>query len=217
MSEANEPGEGDPRFLAAWRAWLCALASDADAALAAADLYAGLGPEARDAWLAALDEDAQGLSVPAVALYAPLLAVEDDDARRARIKDAITHGDASSWRGTPLRTLSGIARGGEHVVALVLPAYLQFVRVLWCRFHPDVGFSWARHESLMDETHAPRSGALVDGVALEETPLAPIVEALAHAILAQRRRGEELPSSLTRFSDLFDADFEAIETFDGAL
>lgn len=201
----------EPRILAAWREWLGALANDADAALAAADVYAGLAPEARDAWLDALAEDAPGLSVPLVALYAPLLAVEVDPERRARMEAEIALGDASAWRGRPIRALSGIAPGGVRVVALVQPVYLRFVRVLWCRYLPDEGFFWARHDSLLSEGDAPRSGAVVEGVSLETTPLTPVVEELAHAILAHRRRGGELPSSLREFADLFDADFEAID------
>jgi hypothetical protein len=211
MNETHEPESADPRFLAAWREWLSALADDADAALAATDVYENLAPSARDAWLDALAEDAPGLSVPIVAVYAPLLAVEADPARRARMERAIARGEQSAWRGRPVRTLSGIARSGEHVVALVLPIYLRFVRVLWCRFHPDEGFSWAKHDSLLADVDAPRSGIVIDDVVLETTPLAPVVEALAHAILAHRRRGLEIPASMREFPDLFDADVEAIE------
>jgi len=210
-SSAEAETSPEPRFLAAWREWLGALANDADAALAAADVYAGLAPEARDAWLDALAEDAPGLSVPLVALYAPLLAVEADPERRARMETEIALGDASAWRGRPIRALSGIAPGGVRVVALVQPVYLRFVRVLWCRYLPDDGFFWARHDSLLSEGDAPRSGAVVEGVSLETTPLTPVVEELAHAILAHRRRGAELPASLREFADLFDADFEAID------
>ncbi len=201
----------EPRILAAWREWLGALASDADAALAAADVYAALAPAAREAFLDALAEDAPSLEVPLVALYAPLLAVEADPDRRTRMEAAILLGDISAWRGRPICALSGIAPGGVRVVALVQPVYLRFVRVLWCRYLPDEGFFWARHDSLLSETDAPRSGALVDGVHLETTPLTPIVEELAHAILAHRRRGGELPASLREFADLFDADVEAID------
>jgi len=215
VTETSELGGGDPRFRAAWRQWLDALASDADAALAATDVYAELGPSGRDAWLDALAEDAPSLSVPVVAVYAPLLAVEDDPARRGRMEKAIARGDESAWRGRPVRTLSGIAASGDHVVALVLPVYLRFVRVLWCRFHPNAGFTWARHDSLMDDDAAPNHGAVVDGVVLETTPLTPVIEALAHAVLAQRRRGEDPPASLCEFPDLFDADVDAIEAVDG--
>src|SRR5215217_4808568 len=73
----------DPRILAAWREWLSALATDAEAAIAAAHVYGELGPEARDAWLDVLAEDGPKLLVPAVAIYAPLLSVEWDAVRRA--------------------------------------------------------------------------------------------------------------------------------------
>src|SRR5580692_12560826 len=73
----------------AWRTWLSALATDADAAMAAALAYESLPPESRDAWLDALAHDRSMLDVPAVALYAPLLAVESDGGRRERIAVAI--------------------------------------------------------------------------------------------------------------------------------
>src|SRR5215204_5844541 len=92
----------DPRLLAAWREWLGALATDAEAAMAASHVYADLAPEARNAWLDALQEDAPKLAVPRVAVYAPLLAVETDPARQNRIRDAV--GDE------PIRVASGRVR-----------------------------------------------------------------------------------------------------------
>src|SRR5580704_14634604 len=83
-------GAMDPsRAIGAWRTWLAALATDAEAALAAAMTYSALGGEARDAWLDALDRDRGLVEVPLVALYAPLLAVEADELRRARIQHAL--------------------------------------------------------------------------------------------------------------------------------
>ena len=46
------------RVHGAWRTWLSALASDSEAAMAAALAYESLPPEARDAWLDAHDRDA---------------------------------------------------------------------------------------------------------------------------------------------------------------
>ena len=40
---------------------------------------------------------------------------------------------------------------------------------------------------------------------LEATPLTPVIEELAHAVLAQRRKGLELPKPLQLFAHLFDA------------
>jgi hypothetical protein len=212
VQDTNDFRGLEPRMLAAWREWLGALASDADAALAAADLYADLAPPAREAWLDALAEDGPGLSVPLLALYAPLLGVETDPDRRARMEVAVAMGLTSSDVETRLvRALSGMTSSGARVVALIQPVYLRFVRVLWCRYSPDEGIFWARHDSLLADAHAPTTGDTVDGVMLETTPLTPIVEELAHAILAHQRRGAELPASLREFADLFDMDVEAID------
>ncbi|UQA63294.1 hypothetical protein [Polyangium aurulentum] len=209
-AEAQGPVPMDPRIRAAWREWLAALASDAEAALAASHVYADLSPAARDAWLDALAEDGPELSVPLLAVYAPLLAVESDPVRRERMEEIIANEAAfASGLGRSVRALCGMAPGGSRVVALVEPVYLCFVRVLWCRYLPDEGFAWARHDSLLVDEDAPRSGCVVDGVVLETTPLTPVIEELAHAILAHRRRGGELPPSLHEFAGLFDADLEA--------
>src|SRR5204863_2691075 len=99
----------DPRAHAAWRTWLAALAKDADAVTAAALAYESLGPEGREAWLDALDQDAPDVGVPKVALYAPLLGVEEDDERRARI---VLNVMGAPGRSTPPRVLVGVV-GGE--------------------------------------------------------------------------------------------------------
>jgi hypothetical protein len=86
--------------------------------------------------------------------------------------------------------------------------YLEFVDVLYCRYFADDGFVWVRHDALVVEKDAPGEGTRVDGVVLEETPLTPVVEELAHAVLAHRRLGRELPRSLHLFAHLFDARVE---------
>jgi len=203
----EDPVSVDPRILAAWREWLSALATDAEAAIAAAHVYAELAPEARDAWLDVLVEDAPKLPVPAVAVYAPLLSVESDEGRRARIESAIdagSHGSGASG-GIALR---GVAAGGERVVALITPLYLRFVRVLWCRFLPDEGIAWARHDPILRVDDAPGPGTMLDGVPLEVTPIKPVIEELCHAVLAQHRKGAVLPTALQLCADLFDANLE---------
>jgi hypothetical protein len=201
---ASSAQAADPRLMAAWQAWLGALATDADAAIAAAQVYRELPEPARDAWLDALTEDSPALAVPAVAIYAPLLAVESNPDRRARMERAI--GDVGS-RPDPrrARALRGIARDGARVVALVSPLYLRFVEVLWCRYVVDEGFVWVRHDSLISEQDSPADGARFEDVVLEATPITPVIEELAHAVLAQRRRGRELPAPLSLFAHLFDA------------
>src|SRR5258708_28641233 len=78
----------DPRVRAAWRTWLSALATDAEAAMAAALAYESLPDDGRDAWLDALEADAPTLHVPRIARYAPLLAGGGGAGRRARIEIA---------------------------------------------------------------------------------------------------------------------------------
>jgi hypothetical protein len=189
-------------MLAAWREWLRALETNAEAALAAAHVYDALAPSARDAWLDALAEDVPRLGVPLLAVYAPLLAFEVDPVRRARIESALRGADHELGAR---RAYRGIADDGARVAALVAPVYLQFVTVLSCRYHPDGGFAWTRHEPILNESDAPGDGSRIDGVLLEATPLKLVVEELAHAVLAQQRGGKELPSPLRTFADLFDA------------
>jgi hypothetical protein len=194
----------EPRILAAWREWLSALAVNPEAAIAAAHVYGELDGDAREAWLAALLEDAPKLDIPLVAIYAPLLAVEADPDRRERIEAQLT-GQMSAEPPPATRALHGVGPDGAHVAVLVAPLYLRFVRVLSCRYSPHDGFEWARHDAILRTEDAPADGALVEGVRLETTPLKPVIEELAHAILAHGRRGQKLPEALQLFVDLFDA------------
>jgi hypothetical protein len=177
------------------------LAADAEAAMAAALAYESLPPDARDAWLDALEGDAPTLDVPVVALYAPLLAVEGDcDARRKRIQAAIAASPSGGHRGEARASL-GLAPDGTHVCIIVMPLYLQFVQVLACKYTPTGGFVAVRHDPLR---HA--DGVLMDafeGVPLEPTPLRIVIEELAHAILADRREHRQTPAALTSVAHLF--------------
>ena len=190
----------DPRAHAAWCKWLSALASDSEAALAAALAYESLPGDGRDAWLDALEADAPDVGVPRVALYAPLLAVEMDVTRRARIASAV--GDARVSYSPQAHALRGIADNGESVCVVVSPMYLDFVELLVCRYTPDGGLRSARHEPLchMREQIRPPE---VAGIELEAAPLEDVVEELAHAVVADRRAGREAKPALTRFIHLF--------------
>lgn len=221
----------DPRLRSAWRSWLSALATDAEAAMAAALAYESLPDEGRDAWLDALDDDAPTLRVPKIALYAPLLAVESQLERRARIEASLDESDrgasgesrsvhssdslgtfadpadeelapVSSSRQT--RALRGIAPDGKHVCMILSPLYLDFVQVLICRYTPHGGFVAVKHDPLRHAAEVPHgSSSEVDGVAVEDTPLRVVVEELAHAVLADRRARREAPPALTHFAHLF--------------
>ena len=149
---SDRSGEENARTSAAWRAWLGALANDAEAALAAAMTYGSLDDAARDAWLDALDADARRVNAPVVALYAPLLAVETDARRRARIEDAIGDDAPAPARSSALRA----AAGGDVVCAIVTPLYLEFVELLVCRHRPTDGVYTVQHESAPTRHADPR-------------------------------------------------------------
>jgi hypothetical protein len=207
-------GEADEHLRAAWRSWLSALATDAEAAMAAALAYESLPSDGRDAWLDALDADAAQIAVPVVALYAPLLAVELDGPRRERIQAkiaAVPEADrATAGEG---RAHRGVAPDGTHACVIVSPLYLDFVQVLSCRYTPAGGFLDVKHDPLRHarDLEAPRE---VGGVAVEPTPLRIVIEELAHAILADKRSAREAPQALRSFAHLFvphlhDGDEEA--------
>lgn len=199
LAASERASSVDPRTHAAWRTWLAALAHDADAATAAALAYQSLGNEGRDAWLDALEHDAPDVGVPKIALYAPLLAVEQDDDRRMRIAKNV---EGAAKRSTPPRALVG-TRGAERLCLIVSPLYLDFVEVLFCRYHPDEGIREARHEWLVN-----KSAVASHAKELADAPLPQIVEELAHAVVADRRAGRPAPPELERYIDLFAPDLE---------
>lgn len=193
----------DDHVRSAWRSWLSALAADAEAAMAAALAYEALPPEGRDAWLDALEVDAPALRVPAVALYAPILAVEEDLARRDRIQVALASNPLPRTDGpNDARALRGVAADGTHACVLVAPLYLEFVQVLTCRYTPGGGFLAVRHNPFCHAGDVPPVGE-VDGVPVEPTPLHVVVEELAHAILAEGRAHRATPAALESFVHLF--------------
>ncbi len=172
---------------------------DAEAAIAAALTYEALEDEARALFLDAIDEEADAVRVPRLALYAPLLGVETDLARRARIEASI--GDEASVTREKKRALCASLPNGDRLTVLLLPLYLGFVELLACRFS-DAGITSVVHEPLRaarDLTLAPEW----QGVALEDADLHDAIEELAHAVVASQRHDGQPPEALARFADLF--------------
>jgi hypothetical protein len=203
-TKAGEPGvSADARLLDAWCEWLDALATDAEAALAAAMAYKELDGAARYEWLAALEQDAHRLNVPRIAVYAPLLAVEADPERRALIMAAIGPRDVGDMPRAAATALCGMEPCGLRVAMLVAPLYLDFVQVLACGYRPGSGFEWVKHDPIVHRQAAPGPGARVGAVVLESIPLKPLVDELAHAIVAHTRTGRAIPEPLRMFADLF--------------
>lgn len=202
MTIEDTPQSPEARLVDAWREWLHALATDAEAALAAAIAYRELPSEGRDEWLGALEQDAEQVSVPKFAIYAPLLAVESDPERRERIQRAVGPLDSATPR-VAAQGYHGLARNGGRVAVLVSPLYLDFVQVLACSFRPGMGFDWVRHDPIVDRRRAPRAGDRIEDTVLEESPLGALIDDLAYAVLSHRRNGRELPEALRVFADLF--------------
>jgi len=191
-----------PRARAAWRAWLSALAVDAEAALAAALTYESLDDAGRDAFLDAVDEDADSVDAPTVALYAPLLAVEADLTRQARLSNAIAAAENTFANPPrPARAFSGDV-DGEQLTVLLLPLYLGFVEILACRWSDELGCVSAEHEPLRTARDFQRSSTY-DGVTIKEMPYGDAIEQLAHAVITCNRRGSRAPDALVPFADLF--------------
>jgi hypothetical protein len=204
------PAPIDTRVVDAWCEWLVALATDAEAALAAAIAYRELSPTARDHWLTVLEQDAPRLAVPTIALYAPLLSVESDPMRRQRITQSI---DPMEMHATPrfaARGLGGIGADGTRVAVLIVPLYLDFTQVVACGYRKNSGFSWVRHDPIVLGERAPRSGDTVGGVCVESAPLKALIDDLALAILAQKRDGREIPEALRLFADMFGPVSESV-------
>lgn len=187
----------------AWCEWLGALATDAEAALAAAIAYRELDAKGRTSWLNALEQDYDRLKVPLIAIYAPLLAVESDPDRRERIEDAMGPIQIDVTPHAAIQSLGARAADGSRIATIIVPLYLDFVQVLACCYRPDRGFSWVRHDPIVELKRAPMPGDLLEGVALERTPLKALIDELSHAVLSQRRSGRELPEALRMFADLF--------------
>ena len=197
------------RSVAAWRTWLRALAVDADAALSCALTYQGLAREGRVAWLDALETDLEASGVPAVAAYAPLLAVEDDEELRLRISARL--GGAPDEEDTDSAGISIVARrrawlgdagDGEQLVVVSSPLYLHFVELLICRVVPEQRIVSTSHEPLWNGRNLRRT-LDIEGVRVAEQPLPEVVDLLAHTVIAERRGGRPAPDVLVRFADLF--------------
>jgi hypothetical protein len=106
-----------------------------------------------------------------------------------------------SRKSTPPRALAG-SKDRDRVCLIVSPLYLDFVELLLCRYHPDEGIREARHKWLAHKSEVT-SCAKDLSVTLAESPLSPIVEELAHAVVADRRAGRTSPAVLARYIDLF--------------
>lgn len=189
-----------------WQQWLGALATDSEAALAAALAYQQLDDRERECWLEAVDADAERIGVPPVAVYAPLLAVESDGKRRERIARSVSRAAQTDWerQGSPQRhrALWG-AEGACRVAVLIGPLYLDFVQVIACSYRPGECFDWVRHDPIAKLEQVPRPGSRIGNCVVLETPLQAAIDELAVTVLAHRRTGRAFPEGLCALVDWF--------------
>lgn len=196
-----------PRTVGAWRAWLGALASDADAAQAAALAYEQLDASGRDAWIDSLAQDALEVGVPRIAVYAPLLAVEIDGTRRQRIQSAIGPDESRAAPSQTTRGLVGFGPGDMKVAVLITPLYMDFVQVMACGYRVGEAFDWVRHDPIVSTPSIVRAGDRVGGIVVEASPLKGVIDELALTIVAHARSRKQLPPTLRAFAHVFGPAF----------
>lgn len=196
-----------PRSVQAWRAWLGALANDAEAAQAAALAYEQLDASGRDAWIDSLAQDALEVGVPRIAVYAPLLAVEADGKRRQRIQSALGPHESGAAPRQATRALVGTGRGNLRVAVLVAPLYMDFVQVMACGYRVAESFDWVRHDPIVSMGSVPRAGQRLEGVVVEASPLKGVIDELALTIVAHHRSHGQLPPALRAFAHVFGPSF----------
>jgi hypothetical protein len=198
------PERAEPRSIAVWRQWLTSMASDAEAALAAAIAYREMDDEGRQRWIASLPMDVPEVSVPAVALCAPLLAVESDPDRREQLMDLMAS-DAEAGQARALnQSFCGNASDGVRVYVLATPLYLDFVQILACGVR-DGRFIWVRHDPIVLCDAVPQAGQVFQNVRLEASPMKTVLDELAVAVLSHKKTGESLPDALAILGDLLGA------------
>lgn len=197
----------DERTSAIWREWFVTLANNADAALAAAIAYERLDEEARTRWLMALELEAPTISVPLIAAYGPLLAVELDAQRLQRIQRVLEFHGQQSTRVSSEGACVAWATPSAAVRQVVIssPTYLDFHQVVRCRLEVGQRFLEVRREPFVHRSQAPRHGDQTPDGTLEPEPLRSAVDVLARTIVAHQRNVGSVPESLRSLAHLFGA------------
>jgi len=191
----------DQRSTAVFRQWLRSMATDAEAALAAAMSYREMTPSGRDQWLAFLQGDIQGLDIPKIAIFAPLLSVEQDPERRQLLESLAFDDEQPGPTSAGRCALVGKKSSGERVYVMVCPLYLSFAQVLACGVHNGC-FVWVRHDPIVAHGDAPKRGDVMQDVKLEGAAFGVVLDELAATVLSHQRRGHTLPEAVYMLSDL---------------
>ena len=170
-------------------AWLSALSTSPDYALAFAQAYEALHGTERDAWLTELETEHV-----AYAAYWPLLAVEKSPARVLRIR----------------AQLKGAVSGDVlPIVAYRDGDALYLVRSMYSAFIGPIRFTFDADGSVSAVDALPLGGreSFRDGLSARAC-LVPVEEAtldIARAVMINRRLGREIPALLLSFPEFLDA------------
>jgi hypothetical protein len=200
LPEVSLAGDADERARAVWIAWLESMARDPEVAMAAAMAYRELSDDGRDRWLHSLAADLRSTNIPPVAVFGPLLGVEDDLERRRFLLDQVEREPGHDDSGVH-RALLGTGARGETVVVLVLPLYLDFVQVLACTLADD-RFVDVRHDPIALTADAPREFGRFNGARLEPVSLKAALDLVAAAILRHKRENLAIPDAVRCLVDL---------------
>lgn len=198
LGPVSEGASSERKSRRVWLRWLRSLARDPDAALALSLLYERLSDDEREGLLGALERDVKRLGAPAEALFAPLLAVENDPTRLGRLLRRAS-------RFEPRAEPSAMRAAAHDVSALVffLPTYLSFGELLGCTLHAERGLTQVHREPLV---HASRIAHVAQdtlpGAHFTPMPFAPAVDEVARAVLLTRRCGQTMPPAASRLVQL---------------
>ena len=190
----------DVRERSVWQGWLESMARDPEVALAAAMAYRELSDAARESWLSSLAADIGGSQVPQIAVFGPLLGVEEDPERRRFLEQQIERDPVAPVSGVH-RALMGVGPQGQVTLVLVMPLYLSFVQLLSCTILGD-RFVEVRHDPIALGSRAPREYELFEGIRLESVSLKTALDLVAMAILKHRREGLPIPEAVRCLVDL---------------
>jgi hypothetical protein len=190
----------DERTRAVWRGWLESMATDPEVAMAAAMAYRELSDAGRERWLNSLALDLSGSKVPKIAVFGPLLGVEEDPERRRFLQEQLER-EPGTEDSAVHRALIGSSPAGLTVVVLILPLYLDFVQILACSLERD-RFTEVRHDPIALSNAAPREFSHYEGVRLEPASLKNALDLVAAAILRHRREGLKIPDAVRCLVDL---------------
>lgn len=196
----EEACEGDLRERSVWQGWLESMARDPEVALAAAMAYRELSDAARESWLLSLVADIGASRVPRVAVFGPLLGVEEDPERRRFLVQQIERDPTPHVSGVH-RALMGVGNEGQVTLVLVMPLYLNFVQLLSCTIAGD-RFAEVRHDPIALGSRAPREYELFEGLRLEAVSLKTALDLVATAILKHRREELPIPEAIRCLVDL---------------